>query len=67
MPIDVGVSDMVPLSPLVKQLPVLPWQGLGSLTTGLDALDLVAVHDQLVLLPNFHVVLETAMHRVISW
>lgn len=28
---------------------VLPWQGLGPLTARLDALDLVAVHDQLVL------------------
>mmetsp|Transcript_50682 Transcript_50682/g.83391 ORF Transcript_50682/g.83391 Transcript_50682/m.83391 type:complete len:379 (-) Transcript_50682:25-1161(-) len=44
---------------------VLPRQGLGSLTAGLDALDLVAVHNQLVLLPNLHVVLEATVHRVI--
>mmetsp|Transcript_3216 Transcript_3216/g.3941 ORF Transcript_3216/g.3941 Transcript_3216/m.3941 type:complete len:203 (-) Transcript_3216:18-626(-) len=44
---------------------VLPRQGLGSLTAGLDALDLVAVHDELVLLTNLHVVLEFAVHRVI--
>ena len=47
------------------QLPVLPRQGLGSLTAGLDALDLVAVHDQLVLLADLHVVLEAAVHRVV--
>ena len=44
---------------------VLPRQGLGSLTAGLDALDLVAVHDQLVLLADLHVVLEATVHRVI--
>ena len=47
------------------QIAVLPWQGLGSLTAGLDALDLVAVHDQLVLLADLHVVLEAAVHRVV--
>ena len=44
---------------------VLPRQGLGALTAGLDALDLVAVHDQLVLLADLHVVLEATVHRVI--
>ena len=46
-------------------LPVLPWQGLGALTAGLDALDLVAVHDQLILLTDLNVVLETAVHGVV--
>ena len=31
----------------------------------MDALDLVAVHDQLVLLADLHVVLEATVHRVI--
>mmetsp|Transcript_3228 Transcript_3228/g.3973 ORF Transcript_3228/g.3973 Transcript_3228/m.3973 type:complete len:359 (-) Transcript_3228:18-1094(-) len=44
---------------------LLPGQGLGTFTAGLDALDLVAVHDELVLLTNLHVVLEFAVHRVI--
>ena len=46
-------------------LPVLPWQGLGALTAGLDALDLVAIHNQLILLADLHVVLETAVHGVV--
>ena len=44
---------------------VLPWQGLGTLSACLDALDLVAVHDQLVLLTNLHFVLELAVHGVV--
>ena len=50
--------DRVPMA-------VLPRQGLGSLTAGLDALDLVAVHDQLVLLADLHVMLEAAVHSVV--
>ena len=46
-------------------LPVLPWQSLRTLAAGLDALDLVAVHDQLILLTDLHVVLETAVHGVV--
>ena len=44
---------------------VLPWQGLGTLSACLDALDLVAVHNQLVLLTNLHFVLELAVHGVV--
>ena len=46
---------------------VLPRQGLWSLTAGLDALDLVAIHDEFILLTDLHVMLEAAMHGVVPF
>ena len=44
---------------------VLPWQGFWALSAGLDALDLVSVHNELISAPDLHIVLELSMHRVI--
>mmetsp|Transcript_27200 Transcript_27200/g.50953 ORF Transcript_27200/g.50953 Transcript_27200/m.50953 type:complete len:388 (+) Transcript_27200:52-1215(+) len=49
----------------VLHVKLLPRQSLGTLTASHDALDLVAIHDQLVLLANLHVVLELAVHSVV--
>ena len=46
---------------------VLPRQGLWSLTAGLDALDLVAIHDEFILLTDLHVMLEAAVHGVVPF
>ena len=44
---------------------VLPRQRLWSLTAGLDALDLVAIHDEFILLTDLHVMLKFAVHGVV--
>ena len=46
---------------------VLPRQGLWSLTACLDALDLVAIHDEFILLTDLHVMLKFAVHGVVPF
>ena len=46
---------------------VLPRQRLWSLTAGLDALDLVAIHDEFILLTDLHVMLKFAVHGVVPF
>jgi len=46
---------------------VLPRQGFWSLTAGLDALDLVAIHDEFILLTDLHIMLKFAVHGVVPF
>ena len=52
-------------SSIISVNSVLPRQGLWSLTAGLDALDLVAIHDEFILLTDLHVMLKFAVHGVV--